>query len=125
MVILTGAAVVLLGIIFRNNNAILWLDVRLLLGCMMVMALRLFILADSPVASNIPIFNVYAEICWFLRDTLFYWKGMSVSIMMLLQVLWVAGGIVSALYRIHGYAMTHRQIRRYRKIGRASCRERV
>ena len=31
MVILTGAAVVLLGIIFRNNNAILWLDVRLLL----------------------------------------------------------------------------------------------
>ena len=125
MVILTGAAVVLLGIIFRNNNAILWLDVRLLLGCMMVMALRLFILADSPVASNIPIFNVYAEICWFLRDTLFYWKGMSVSIMMLLQVLWVAGGIVSALYRIHGYAMTHRQIRRYRRLRKPEFAEAV
>lgn len=35
MFFLTGAAVVLLKIIFRHNNAILWLDARLLLGCMM------------------------------------------------------------------------------------------
>lgn len=125
MVLLTGAAVVLLEIIFRNNNAILWLDVRLLLGCMMVMVLRLFILADSPVASNIPIFNVYAEICWFLRDTLFYWRGIPVSIMMLLQILWVAGGIASALYRIHGYAMTHRRIRSYRRLKKPEFAEAV
>lgn len=116
MVILTGAAVVLLEIIFRNNNVILWLDVRLLLGCMLVMALRLFILADSPVASNIPIFKVYAEICWFLRDTLFYWKGISVSIMMLLQMLWIIGAVISALYRIRGYIVTQKRIRRYRRL---------
>lgn len=67
MVILTGAAVVLLEVIFRNNNAILWLDARLLLGCMMAMVLRLFILADSPVANNVPIFRVYPELCRFLR----------------------------------------------------------
>ena len=35
MFFLTGAAVVLLKIIFRHNNAILWLDARLLLGCML------------------------------------------------------------------------------------------
>ena len=43
MFFLTGAAVVLLKIIFRHNNAILWLDARLLLGCMMAMVLRLLV----------------------------------------------------------------------------------
>lgn len=116
MVILTGAVVVLLEIIFRNNNVILWLDVRLLLGCMLVVALRLFILADSPVASNIPIFKVYAEICWFLRDMLFYWKGISFSIMMLLQMLWIIGAVISILYRVRGYIVTQKRIRRYRRL---------
>lgn len=116
LVFLTGAAVVLLQIIFRNNNAILWLDARLLLGCMMAMVLRLFVLADSPVSNNVPIFRVYPEICWFLRDTLFYWKGMPVSIMMLLQLLWAAGAVVSGGYRIHGYFATQRRIRCYRRL---------
>ena len=44
MVFLTGAAVALLWLVCRNNRAILWLDVRLLMGCMLLMALRLFIL---------------------------------------------------------------------------------
>ena len=114
MVFLTGAAVVLLQIIFRNNNAILWLDARLLLGCMMAMVLRLFILADSPVSNNIPIFRVYPELCWFLRDTLFYWGGLSVSIMMLLQLLWAAGAVISGLYRTYGYFATKKRIRCYR-----------
>lgn len=114
MVILTGAAVVLLEVIFRNNNAILWLDARLLLGCMMAMVLRLFILADSPVANNVPIFRVYPELCWFLRDTLFYWGKQPISIMMLLQVLWAVGAVISGTYRIHGYFSTKKRIRNYR-----------
>ena len=35
MVFLTGAAVALLWLVCRNNRAILWLDVRLLMGCML------------------------------------------------------------------------------------------
>lgn len=116
MFFLTGAAVVLLKIIFRHNNAILWLDARLLLGCMMAMVLRLFILADSPVANNVPVFRVYPEICWFLRDTLFYWRETPVSIMMLLQMIWAAGVVVSGLWRTYGYFATRKRIRCYRRL---------
>ena len=116
MFFLTGAAVVLLKIIFRHNNAILWLDARLLLGCMMAMVLRLFVLADSPVANNVPVFRVYPEICWFLRDTLFYWRETPVSIMMLLQMIWAAGVVVSGLWRTYGYFATRKRIRCYRRL---------
>ena len=116
MFFLTGAAVVLLKIIFRHNNAILWLDARLLLGCMMAMVLRLFVLADSPVANNVPVFRVYPEICWFLRDTLFYWRETPVSIMTLLQMIWAAGAVVSGLWRTYGYFATRKRIRCYRRL---------
>ncbi len=116
MVILTGAAVVLLEVIFRNNNAILWLDARLLLGCMMAMVLRLFILADSPVANNVPIFRVYPELCRFLRKTLFYWNEIEVNSVMVLQMLWIIGAMFSAIYRIWGYIMTQRGIRNYKRL---------
>lgn len=116
MVILTGAAVVLLEIIFRNNNVILWLDVRLVFGCMLAVALRLFILADSPVASNIPIFSVYPELCRFLRKPLLYWGSISISGMLFLQILWIIGAVISALYRIYGYVVTQKRIRMYRRL---------
>ncbi len=116
MVILTGAAVILLEIIFRNNNAILWLDVRLLFGCMLAMTLRLFILADSPVANNIPIFSVYPEFCRFLRKPLFYWNRVSVSSVMILQILWIVGAVTSALYRMNTYIITKKRIRNYKRL---------
>ena len=49
MVFLTGAAVALLWLVCRNNRAILWLDVRLLMGWMVMMSLRLFFVGESPV----------------------------------------------------------------------------
>lgn len=116
MVALTGLAVVLLQRIFKNNNAILWLDVRLLLGCMLAMGLRLFILADSPVANNIPVFSIYPELCWFLRDPLFDWGGISISIMKILQGIWIIGAIFFAIYRIREYRMTQRRIRSNRRL---------
>lgn len=116
MVILTGVAVILLEIIFRNNNAILWLDVRLLFGCMLAVALRLFILADSPIANNIPIFSVYPELCRFLRKPLIRLGSLSVNGILLLQILWIVGAIVSALYRICGYVVTRKRIKGYRRL---------
>lgn len=116
LVFLTGAAVVLLQIIFRNNNAILWLDARLLLGCMMAMVLRLFILADSPVSNNVPIFRVYPDLCRFLRKTLLYWNGIEVNSIIVLQILWIVGVIFSAIYRIWGYIGTRRRIRSYKRL---------
>lgn len=116
LVFLTGAAVVLLQIIFRNNNAILWLDARLLLGCMMAMVLRLFILADSPVSNNVPIFRVYPDLCRFLRKTLLYWNGIEVNSIIVLQILWIVGVIFSAIYRIWGYIRTQRRIRSYKRL---------
>lgn len=116
LVFLTGAAVVLLQIIFRNNNAILWLDARLLLGCMMAMVLRLFVLADSPVSNNVPIFRVYPDLCRFLRKTLLYWNGIEVNSIIVLQILWIVGVILSAIYRIWGYIRTRRRIRSYKRL---------
>ena len=116
MFFLTGAAVVLLKIIFRHNNAILWLDARLLLGCMMAMVLRLFVLADSPVVNNVPVFRVYPEMCRFLRKSLFHWNGIDVNIVIVSQFLWITGAIFSAIYRIEGYIITKKRIRSYRRL---------
>lgn len=116
MVLLTGIAVILLKIIFRNNNAVLWLDVRLLMGCMLLMVLRLFILMESPVSNSIPIVSVYPEFCRELRAPQFDWQGRPVNLMTLMKIGWLAGAIISGTYRANKYRLTRKQVRRYRRL---------
>lgn len=113
---LTGIAVILLWVIFRNNKAILWLDVRLLLGCMLAIVVRMFILMDSPVSNNIPIFSGYPQICRFLRNPAIYWKGMAINPMVFFKMGWLVGAIVSGTVRLIGYRISRKRIRGYRKL---------
>lgn len=113
---LTGIAVVLLWIIFRNNKAVLWFDVRFLLGCMLVMVVRMFVLMDSPVSNNVPIFSVYPQFCRFLRKPLLYWEGIQINPMMLLRAGWLTGTLISAAFRINGYCAVQKRIRGYKEL---------
>lgn len=125
MVLLTGAAVVLLWLVCRNNRAILWLDVRLLMGCMLLMALRLFILVESPVSSSVAVLRVYPELCRRLREPRFHWLGGEANLMLLLKALWALGAAASGAYRAGMYCRTRRQIRRYRWVRRPEYAEAV
>ena len=110
----SSIAIVVLKIIFRNDNVVLRLDVRFLLACLLLIVLRLSVPVESPVVNRVPIFRIYPDVYRFLREPLC--SMMSISKIEVLKMLWVAGAAVSALWRARNYYLTARRVRSYRTL---------
>ncbi len=110
----SSVAIVVLKVIFRNDNVILRLDVRFVLLCLLLVVFRLSIPAESPLVSRIPVFKLYPEAYRFMREPLFEWIGVGISRIEILTAGWIVGALVWIVKRGRVYYLTARQIRSYR-----------
>lgn len=112
----SSVAIVVLKVIFRNDNVILRLDVRFVMLCLLLVVLRLSIPVESPLVSRIPVFKLYPEAYRFMREPLFEWIGMGINRIGILTAGWVIGALVWIVKRGRVYYLTARQIRSYRTL---------
>ncbi len=112
----SSVAIVVLKVIFRNDNVILRLDVRFVLLCLLLIVLRLSIPVESPLVSRIPVFKLYPEAYRFMREPLFEWTGVGISRIGILATGWIAGALVWIVIRGRAYYLTARQIRSYKTL---------
>ena len=110
----SSVAIVVLKVIFRNDNVILRLDVRFVLLCLLLVVFRLSIPVESPLVSRIPVFKLYPEAYRFMREPLFEWIGVGISRIEILTAGWIVGALVWIVKRGRVYYLTARQIRSYR-----------
>ena len=75
VVFFSGVAVIILKLVFRNNNAILYMDIRFLFICMLLILIRMFVPIESPIANNIPIYKIYPDIYIFIKESYFKQKS--------------------------------------------------
>ncbi len=109
IVFFSGIAVLLLKAVFRNNTAVLRMDIRFLLLCMLLVLFRMFIPVESPVTSSIPVYEIYPEIYMWLKQPLFSVAGAGVNVLALASAVWVLEA-VRRLARLAGSYMETRRL---------------
>ncbi len=110
IVFFSSIAIILLKFVFRNNNAVLRLDVRFLLACMLFILFRLFVPVESPVTSNIPICKIYPDFYMGLKEPLAKVAGMEISIQNLFGVVWLIGAIIRISQFVHEYVSIRKEL---------------
>lgn len=116
LIFFSAIAVVLLKIVFRNNHAVLKLDIRFLLVCMLLILLRLFIPVESPLTRNIPVDRFYPDVYMFLKEPLVTVSGFKISILIILKSIWGIGIVFALIKLIFSYLMVKKKIRSLEKL---------
>lgn len=96
--------------IFRDNNAILRLDIRFLLVCMLLILIRLFIPIESPIANNIPVNKIYPDIYMLLKYPRFTVKNIEVNFIMILACIWFGGAVIAMVRLVYSYVSVKKQV---------------
>ncbi len=96
IIFFSSVSVVLLKLVFRNNNVVLRMDIRFLLACMLLILFRMFVPIESPIINNIPIYKFYPDVYVFLRDvTIVNLFGLRISTLELIKLIWLIGAIIA------------------------------
>lgn len=96
IILFSSIAVVLLKLVFRNNNAVLRMDIRFLMACMLLILFRMFVPIESPITNNIPVYKIYPDIYRFLRGMfLVDIFSFSITVLELVKLIWLAGAIIA------------------------------
>lgn len=96
IIFFSSVSVVLLKLVFRNNNVVLRMDIRFLLACMLLILFRMFVPIESPIINNIPIYKFYPDVYVFLRDvTIVNLFGLRISTLELIKLIWIIGAIIA------------------------------
>lgn len=96
IIFFSSVSVVLLKLVFRNNNVVLRMDIRFLLACMLLILFRMFVPIESPIINNIPIYKFYPDVYVFLRDvTIVNLFGLQISTLELIKLIWIIGAIIA------------------------------
>ncbi len=113
IILFSSVAVVLLKLVFRNNNVVLRLDIRFLMACMLLILLRMFIPIESPITNNIPVYKIYPDVYIFLRDvSLVNIFGFSISILELIMLIWLTGAVIALAMLAKSYMGLIRSVHR-------------
>ncbi len=113
IVFFSSIAIVLLKLVFRNNNAVLRLDVRFLLACMLLILVRLFVPVEWPVASNIPLYKIYPDFYMGLKEPLIKIAGIKVSIQNIVGIVWLIGAVIRISQSICEYVGIRRELDKF------------
>lgn len=115
IVLFSSLSILVLSFVFRDNRAVLRLDIRFLPICMLLILFRLLIPIESPLTKNIPISHIYPDIYMFLKKPFYEIGGIEISILWMLKLIWLIGAGVHLLKLMKLYARLARTVRGYRK----------
>ncbi|NBI89213.1 M56 family metallopeptidase [Lachnospiraceae bacterium] len=116
VVFFSGVAVIILKLVFRNNNAILYMDIRFLFICMLLILIRMFVPIESPIANNIPIYKIYPDIYIFIKESYFNIGGREFHLLDLFIFIWFVGFIITFVIMVNSYLYVKRQIDGFKKL---------
>ncbi len=74
IIFFSSIAIIILKIMFRNDNVVIFLDVRFLMLCLLLIMLRMFIPVEFPIVNRIPVYKIYPDIYRFLENRYFNWE---------------------------------------------------
>ncbi|HBA67939.1 MAG TPA: hypothetical protein DCZ40_01090 [Lachnospiraceae bacterium] len=117
IVFFSAIAVLLLKAVFRNNTAVLRMDIRFLLACMLLVLLRMFIPVESPVTSSIPVYEIYPAVYMWLKRPLFSAAGIEVNILLLAAAVWVLEAARRLARLIRSYMETRYLVDKFPDLG--------
>ena len=112
----SSIAVAFLSIVLRNNRAILQLDVRFLLICMLGILFRLLIPIESPITRNIAIKRVFPDAYIFLKTPVMNEVGQSVSILTVLRMSWFIGAFIATIKLIYSYQSIGKTVKSFSEV---------
>ncbi len=113
IIFFSSIAVVLLKLVFRNNKAILRMDIRFLLACMLLILFRMFVPIESPITNNIPIYRIYPDVYRLLRKQI--WNT-DIKVLDLLGLIWLAGAVIAMVILVISYTRLLLQVNRLEEI---------
>ena len=113
IIFFSSIAVVLLKLVFRNNKAILRMDIRFLLACMLLILFRMFVPIESPITNNIPIYRIYPDVYVFLRKP---FLNTGIDVIDLLGLIWLGGAVIAMVILVISYTRLLLQVNRLEEI---------
>lgn len=113
IIFFSSIAVVLLKLVFRNNKAILRMDIRFLLACMLLILFRMFVPIESPITNNIPIYRIYPDIYVFLRKP---FLNTGIDVIDLLGLIWLGGAVIAMVILVISYTRLLLQVNKLEEI---------
>ena len=94
IIFFSSIAIIILKIVFRNDDVVICLDVRFLMLCLLLIMLRMFIPVEFPIVNRIPVYKIYPDIYRFLRKPLFQLGNRQINFLLLLAIIWFAGMVI-------------------------------
>ncbi len=119
----SGATAVVMKYVFKDNKAILRLDTRFLLICMMVIVCRMLVPVESPFASNIAVSKVYPGLYKMLKETVVVGYLGEANMIEVFQFVWFGGAVIRLSYITFSYIRLSLTIRSYPEIKNPSMLE--
>ncbi len=119
----SGATAVVMKYVFKDNKAILRLDTRFLLICMMVIVCRMLVPVESPFASNIAVSKVYPDLYKILKETVVVGYLGEANMIEVFQFVWFGGAVIRLSYITFSYIRLSLTIRSYPEIKNPSMLE--
>ncbi len=116
IIFFSSIAIIILKIVFRNDDVVICLDVRFLMLCLLLIMLRMFIPVEFPIVNRIPVYKIYPDIYRFLRKPLFQLGNRQINFLLLLAIIWFAGMVIFLLYCSYLYYVTARRVRQYSEL---------
>ena len=113
IIFFSSIAVVLLKLVFRNNKAILRMDIRFLLACMLLILFRMFVPIESPITNNIPIYRIYPDVYVFLRKP---FLNTGIDVIDLLGLIWLGGAVIAMVILVISYTRLLLQVNKLEEI---------
>lgn len=103
IILFSSISVILLSIVFKDNKAVLKLDTRFLLICLLAISLRLLLPIESPLAQDIPISHIYPDIYISIKKPFFTIISKRVSVLDILKCIWLIGTVYHGIKVLYSY----------------------
>lgn len=116
IILFSSISVILLSIVFKDNNAVLKLDIRFLFICLLTILLRLLLPIESPLAQDIPISHIYPDIYIFMKTPFFSIASLKVSVLDILKCIWLIGTIYYGIKVIYSYFSFRKMISNFKDL---------
>lgn len=116
IILFSSISVILLSIVFKDNNVVLKLDTRFLFICLLTILLRLLLPIESPLAQDIPISHIYPNIYLFMKKTFFSIASVRVSMLNILKCIWLIGTIYYGIKVLYSYYSFRKMISNFKDL---------
>ena len=108
--VFSGVAIVILKYIFKDNKAILGLDIRFMRICLLLILLRGLIPVESPLTHAIAVERIFPDVYMFLKEPIGSMGDETISLLGMLKVIWAVGSIIAVWRRAVSYIRLGRKL---------------